>query len=103
MDLRQMYQQCSKEDHDITPLDFVFEHLLNFESIINYFEGEENEEHQPFGSIGSNLQVAITTSTVSFLYPAPGTAFYTKKVYPIHQAAFYSSNYFGDIFHPPIV
>jgi hypothetical protein len=103
MNFREMYQQCSIEDHDITPLDFVFEHLLNFEGIINYFEGEEEEEHQPFQTIELSTQIAVTIPKPVCINFSQPLYFADKAIYPVHSTGFYSSNYYADIFHPPIV
>lgn len=104
-DLHKMYERCSQEDPDITPLDFVFEHLLNLEEVEHFFEGEEEEgelPHQPF---------QITQSPSQFVVALPKTLQIDLPVfielasstnYPINKNNFYHYNYNSDIFRPPI-
>lgn len=100
---QEMYQQCSQEDHDITPLDFVFEHILNFECIINLLEGESKEEHQPYQSVKSFSQIAVTIPKPLHVHFSLPIDFAATVVYPAHTAAYYLSNFHVEIFHPPIV
>jgi hypothetical protein len=106
--MEEQYEQCSREDHDITPLDFVFEHLLNLESIVNLLEGEheyvgDDQPHLPF----QNLEVAPSV----FLALPVSHNFYLKNNVLFEPAGVtYSqppndkrlSNFFADIFRPPI-
>lgn len=103
MSFREMYQQCSIEDHDITPLDFVFEHLLNFECVINYFTGEDEEEHQPFKTIEYSAPIAVTIPKPVCIIFTQHSYWSIRAIYPVHNTGFFSSNYYADIFHPPIV
>lgn len=103
LNLRAMYHQCSKEDHDITPLDFVFEHLLNFESIINLFEGESKQEHQHFPVGKSVTHIAVTIPQPLFLLQKAKMAFFEKVDYPAGENEFQVGTFYPEIFHPPIV
>lgn len=103
MNFQEMYQQCSVEDHDITPLDFVFEHLLNFECVINYFEGEDQEEHQPFQTIEFSAPIAVTMPKPLSIIFSQHSYDSERVVYTIENTKFCSSNFYADIFHPPIV
>jgi hypothetical protein len=103
MNFREMYQQCSIEDHDITPLDFVFEHLLNFECVINYFEGENEEEHQPFQTIESSTPIAVTIPKPVCINFSQQSYCPDRAIYAVHNTGFRSSDFNADIFHPPIV
>ncbi|HQV07067.1 MAG TPA: hypothetical protein PKW62_09925, partial [Chitinophagaceae bacterium] len=71
--LSDMYANCQQEDPDITPTDFVFEHLLNFEILIDKFEHHsttENETpHQPF-SVSNHLNPVVL-----FVDPLPEIKF----------------------------
>lgn len=106
--LSEMYAQCSIEDHDITPLDFIFEHLLNLESIVNLFEGEHeyhmgDHPHEPMQSAQSSapIQLALPNhidfevSKVHPLYPEEIT-------HTMRRDAFYIHSFHADIFRPPI-
>lgn len=108
IDLHGLYEQCGVEDPDITPLDFVFEHLLNLEHIISFFEGEEHDgvkdlPHQPY-------QVAHTVSVSSVIIPDRCAVAVVRPhydvvdvVYPSSRPTSYFFNYHADIFRPPIV
>lgn len=103
MNFREMYQHCSAEDHDITPLDFVFEHLLNFEFVINCIEGENEDEHQPFQTVESSGQIAITIPAVMSINFSQRLFSTDQTIHTIHNIGFHSSNFSADIFHPPVV
>lgn len=103
-----MYAHCSDEDPDITPLDFVFEHLLNLEDVMHYFEDEDEDEegerpHEPF-------QITQSSSTYVVVFPkkielrlTPELVLADKIDYPINRDNFYYYNFNTDIFRPPIV
>lgn len=106
-DMQAMYSHCAEEDHDITPLDFVFEHLLNLESIVNLLEGEYDYHHgdHPHTPAQSAQSVAgfnvALPHTISFdimprFFPAEGIT------YAIGKGPFYTSRTGSNIFRPPI-
>lgn len=101
-DLREMYEQCSHEDADITPLDFVFEHLLNFELIIHYFEGEKEEEHQPLHSAGALIDISVVLPQAVSFAMHQHVVYYNSKTFVITDTNFHSSSFFADILRPPI-
>lgn len=99
-----MYHQCSLEDHDITPLDFVFEHMLNLEHIINFFEGEQEQEHHPYQSVQSNGQPLVVAMPVYMYTPVlRRQVFADPPVYPSAATSFYRSLFLGSVFRPPLV
>lgn len=105
-DVHERYAHCTTEDHDITPLDFVFEHLLNLESIVNLIEGEhhyngDDHPHDPFQLAQTVLETTIgLPHRLSFEMNYPlfvqGIQ-YPKQDQDIHLSQFYSS-----ILRPPI-
>jgi len=108
VNLHEMYEQCSIEDHDITPLDFVFEHILNFEVIINFFEGEHeyvngDHPHEPYQSFQpvSLFSFAITNA-ISFEFKGRQPFPAAKKAYFLGKIDIYLSNFNPDILRPPI-
>ena len=110
LNLWEMYAQCSGEDPDITPADFVFEHLLNLEDFMHFLEGEDDDAekgerpHEPY-------HLAVTTIQFVASIPKPIVAdipfykeFLTEKInYPLPGENFYHCHFCADIFHPPIV
>ena len=102
MNFREMYLQCSAEDYDITPLDFVFEHVLNFECVINYFEGEDEEEHQPFRTVESSSPASVSIPGSLFTCNSQTVYFSNRITYPVQNTGYCSSDFSRDVFHPPI-
>lgn len=102
LSFQQMYHQCSTEDKDITPLDFVFEHLLNFESIINCFEGEDQEEHHPYQLFAKYSPVAIVIPSHISVSLQPARFVSSTTEYPSQRADRYVYKFYAYIFHPPL-
>lgn len=103
LNLHDMYEQCSREDNDITPLDFVFEHLLNFESVIQYFEGETEDEHESHKSLESIIEVTIIIPEPLHFHFYPKRRYFDIKEYPVLDTKFHPSSFFPEILRPPIV
>jgi hypothetical protein len=104
VNIHEMYQQCSQEDHDITPLDFVFEHLLNLEHIINFFEGENEQEHQPYQSAQPSAHQLVMAMPIYLGAPVLQHRLYAiPPVYPCAATSFYRSLFLGSVFRPPLV
>jgi len=99
-----MYTSCKTEDPDITPADFVVEHLLNLGKIIESFESHDKGEkkefpHQPYRSHIRSFQV------VSIFSILPSSDF--KKELLINNYLFRYKDptvtgYYHNIFRPPI-
>lgn len=106
--LQEKYAQCSEEDHDITPLDFVFEHLLNLETIVNFLEGELEYEsgdhpHEPFQasqSIAPMLIILPDLVQIDLVKNQP--LFWVKTKHAILDRGIYLSCFKDDVFRPPI-
>jgi hypothetical protein len=105
LNLHEMYQQCSLEDTDITPLDFVFEHLLNLEDVIAHFGHEENEDkpHQPSLTINPATSVALAVNRLTPVISAPRYYGYEKSRFPVLRKIFLPAAPASEIFRPPIV
>jgi hypothetical protein len=106
--LHEMYAQCSVEDHDITPLDFVFEHLLNLESIVNIFEGEHEYQmgdhpHEPMqtSQAVAHIQLALP-NVLRFEVSEEHPVYREATTYPICKGPSYSDTFCGEILRPPI-
>lgn len=105
LNLREIYQQCSLEDPDITPLDFIFEHLLNLESIVDCFEGKNETgeaEHQIPQAVEFSVQIAVIVLRTVQIDFQPQILFQEKIKYPICRGDFCSSNFYTDLLRPPI-
>jgi|GEM_PF-4846892 len=108
--LHQMYADCSAEDHDITPLDFVFEHLLNQESVVNLLEGEYDcpmgdHPHDPFQASQATGQVMVCVAPQLNPFVIVNKTFVAAlaKQYFAYNSNYFTSAFLADIFRPPIV
>ncbi|MEO6166757.1 MAG: hypothetical protein ABIO46_00295 [Chitinophagales bacterium] len=101
-DLPKMYQHCkAKEDKDMTPLDFLTDHLINIDGLFDKHEnGDDQKPHSPiqFHHIHGQTNFVTQQFKVSFEKPL---AF--KSNFPIYTDPFYLSDYFFFVFRPPIV
>lgn len=107
--LHDMYAQCSMEDPDITPLDFVFGHLLQLEDVMSFFEGEEPIEederpHAPFRLVQTAFQYVVPVARPYSVVNATPVVLQSDKVtYPLSREEDYCFRFHSDILRPPIV
>ncbi|MBL7719094.1 MAG: hypothetical protein JNL72_09700 [Flavipsychrobacter sp.] len=106
IDFKAKYEQCSHEDHDITVLDFVFEHLLNLEAIVNIIEGEHEYDfgdypHAPFETI-KNVQETIATVPSFIFFELSELCFCETTIKYPYPTSDYLSSFYTDILRPPI-
>ena len=107
--IAQEYNQCKGEDADIDAFDFVFEHLLNLESLFDQFETKTPEEkndkpHQPFQQIQSLSQMPVVVSKHLHIESGPAyVASYQRAVYPLCKDDLIPSGFLTEVFHPPSV
>ena len=101
-DIPAMYSHCkATEDKDMTPVDFITDHLINIDCIFDKHEdGDEQKPHTPIQfqhlqaqNYFSSQVSYVTVSKVSIL----------KKDMPIYQENIYFSNFLSFVFRPPIV
>jgi hypothetical protein len=100
-DLPQMYRHCkATEDKDLTPIDFITDHLINIDGIFDKHEnGDEQKPHSP-------IQIQHHGQTI--IYFVTYFSFSSSNFYPIEiKTSFYSekivsSDFFGKILRPPI-
>ncbi|MBS1586094.1 MAG: hypothetical protein JSS82_11190 [Bacteroidetes bacterium] len=105
-DLSKMYEQCKAEDPDIDAADFVFEHLLNLESVLDHFDKddatEKNERpHQPFQTHATHIVIVIS-KPIQLIHKQP--FFLIEEIkHNLHQDRQVPNAYLSEVFHPPIV
>ena len=106
--LSQEYNHCKSEDTDIDAIDFVFEHLLNLDPLINNFEKDSDHKndkpHQPLQQAQTSSPISVLVSrsihyevNKTFTFPAP------QVIYPAYKGNYIPSGYLTEIFHPPSV
>ncbi|CAN5625281.1 hypothetical protein BH11BAC2_BH11BAC2_22870 [soil metagenome] len=99
--LTQMYQHCkATEDKDMTPLDFITDHLINIDGILDAHDnGDEQKPHTPVHYhhlVGQVVVFFHPTSTLSLV--APFVQFHFSNFIQ----SFYASEYNSFTFRPPI-
>ena len=97
-----MYRHCkATEDKDMTPLDFITDHLVNIDGIFDKHDnGDEQKSHEPKQS---EQQGQPTTFVITCF------AFSLKQFQPVQvnpsilSDNLLLSNYISEVFRPPIV
>ena len=102
--LPKMYQNCKEtEDKDMTPLDFVTDHLINIDSLFDKHDnGDKQKPHK------SN-DYTLHHSTNQFFQEMKNIEFKSNKIVisntvliPDFKNTIYSHNPISSIFRPPI-
>jgi hypothetical protein len=101
--LPKMYQHCkATEDCDMTPLDFITDHLINIDGIFdNHDSGDDQKPHQPFNY--QNITLTLFVPTIQELnIPVTSFSAIEKKsiIYKVDTG--FASDYFSKKFRPPI-
>lgn len=101
-DLPEMYRHCkAMEDKDMTPLDFITDHLLNIDCLFDdHANGDDQKPHAPIQfhhqqslNIFITQRNSITIDKISLV----------DNHLPVNNESIYSTDYFSEIFRPPIV
>lgn len=101
-DIPEMYRHCkATEDKDMTPLDFITDHLVNIDGLFDKHDnGDEQKPHEPKQT---EHQGQPTTFLTTYF------AFSIKQIQPVQvnpsipSDNFLPSDYISKIFRPPIV
>ena len=106
-DLPKMYQHCKQtEDIDMTPLDFITDHLINIDCFFDdHADDDDQKPHQPYAAHQDTFQIQYC------LIPLPTIVQCEQKIIsqilkntlPTFQKHAPKSMYLGSIFHPPIL
>ena len=101
VDLPEMYRHCKvHEDKNMTPLDFVTDHLVNIDGIFDsHFNGDQQKPHSPPPSQHHPTQIVISFQPYISLSFRPIVV--TEKL-ALSTEALYSSGFYHKIFHPPV-
>lgn len=104
-DLPKMYARCkAMEDHDMTPFDFVTDHLVNIDGLFDAHDnGDEQKPHQPFPLQHHQFQVPYCLPATPEASLEIGLAMpFQKRISPTYEASALPSAHLGSIFKPPI-
>ncbi|MDZ4758577.1 MAG: hypothetical protein SGJ10_10655 [Bacteroidota bacterium] len=101
VDLPKMYEHCkATEDKDMTPFDFVTDHLINIDGLFDMHEdGDEQKPHSPVQLHCLFAQISIVTQ--QFLVSVAKPINFKSNI-PIYTENFYYSEYYSFVFRPPI-
>jgi hypothetical protein len=100
-DLPQMYHHCKTvEDKDMTPIEFVTDHLLNIDGVFDgHQHGDPQKPHQPL----QHNHPSQTVCSFSTTYNIAHTEIIEKRIKPIlYRTDVILSDYTAKIFRPPI-
>ncbi|MDB5119627.1 MAG: hypothetical protein JWN56_845 [Sphingobacteriales bacterium] len=100
LELPNMYNHCkATEDKDMTPIDFVTDHLVNIDCLFDKHDnGDSQKPHLPL-SITHKQTQTFFLSQVSQLKEAPVSITVIKSVF-FYQCSYFF-NHHSYIFHPP--
>ena len=101
-DLPEMYQHCkATEDKDMTPVDFITDHLMNIDCILDqHTDGDDQKPHKP---IQSHLQQQVQCYILPQAFNVPENRI---SVIQAERSLFSENDYFSTysslVFRPPI-
>lgn len=100
-DLPEMYRHCqATEDKDMTPLDFITDHLINIDCIFDKHDnGDEQKPHTPIQFNHAQQQVVFTAQQFIFSIIEPCIYKNEFHAYPVDL---YLYDYISRIFRPPM-
>ena len=101
-DIPEMYRHCKATEHaDMTPLDFITDHLINIDGIFDKHDnGDEQKPHKqiPIQHHGQITLTFVTYFTLTYVQFQS----VTNKL-PFFSDNFLPSEYISKIFRPPIL
>lgn len=107
-DLPAMYQHCKEtEDIDMTPFDFITDHLLNIDCLFDAHDNDdEQKSHQPFPLHEQTFQIqyCLIIAVPSIIYGEKNNVIPVfKNILPTFKERVPKSNYLENILKPPIL
>lgn len=101
-DLPRMYQHCkATEDKDMTPFDFVTDHLLNIDGLFDKHDnGDTQKPHTPFQFHRTTMQTFVVAPQIKVSIRKPNAG---DHAIPLHAESVYTSGYSSSVFRPPII
>ena len=101
-DLPAMYRHCkATEDKDMTPLDFITDHLINIDCLFDKHDnGDAQKPHSP---IQFHHQLAQNYFSLQEFKVTDSNILIIQNVIPIYEENCYYSNYLSFVFRPPII
>lgn len=103
-DLPEMYNHCkANEDKDMTPLDFITDHLLNIDGLFDKHDnGDEQKPHSPI-HIHHQAQIVAFQPFTSFEFENKNAHYSEPTLLSFQSDNLIKSDYISKVFRPPIV
>lgn len=104
-DLPEMYEHCKiSEDKDMTPIDFLTDHLLNIDGLFDKHDnGDRQKPHTPT-HLHHSTHIVSFQPFVSFRFENKISSCYAEpELLSIYFPNFIKSDYISKVFRPPIV
>lgn len=100
-ELPEMYRHCkATEDKDLTPLDFVKDHLTCFDALVDsHPPGDEQRPHSPPRSVDNSVMVQSFLHIDRHELCPPGTG---VRVGFVDRVELYEHHHSVSVFRPPI-
>lgn len=104
-DIPKMHQSCKEHEHrDMTPLDFITDHLINIDAIFDKHDnGDEQKQHKSF-HFNHRTTITLFFQEINTFEFKPNT-FKKENIFEVlfYKKSIYSFNNIHSIFRPPIV
>lgn len=104
-DIPKMYSNCKEyEHHDMTPLDFITDHLINIDGLFDKHDnGDEQKPHKDIQFTFSSLPVILFIPEINvFTFKSTTIQIESSIVTSNYKKSIYSFNHTLSIFRPPI-
>lgn len=104
-DIPKMYNSCKEHEHqDMTPLDFITDHLINIDGIFDeHINGDAQKPHKHFHFKHSNALLLFMHEIKTFEFKPSTIKIESEIVISNYKKSIYSFNHSFSIFRPPIL
>lgn len=102
--LPKMYHHCkATEDKDMTPLDFVTDHLINIDSLFDkHVKGDEQKPHKNNDYTFHNSTIYFYQEINTIIFKSIKLQISSTVLIPDYENSLYFHNPIFSIFRPPI-
>jgi hypothetical protein len=103
-DISCAYHHCKSTEHsDMTPLDFVTDHLLNFDSIFDDHEhGDDQKPHKPFHTYSHIVVTVFQNCPPTIVMITSAHKILSRNSFDLRRQ-FISQSHLSQVFRPPIL
>ena len=104
-DIPKMYQSCKEQEHhDMTPIDFITDHLINIDGIFDKHDnGDDQKPHKDFNFKLSHLNNSLFFQEFNtFEFKKVKIVIENRVVISNYKKSIYTFDHILYIFRPPI-